>query len=233
MRLLRSLHASLALLLALSSLSGCASHGRTLRDLASEVNATLEFGPTIMLPGDVVLVRFPEQADWDHAAVVRPDGGSSFSWIGEQKLGGMPIEAAEEHLRTAYRAVFPNLEVALSTTLLAPRNVYVMGEVHRPGEFGVTGRLTLVEAIGLAGGPLKETARLENTLLVRWSPTELRQHAWRIDAAVEHWADSTPLLLQPHDVIFVPNTPIDDANIWIDQYIRRMIPVPYIVPPLY
>ena len=25
----------------------------------------------------------------------------------------------------------------------------------------------------------------------------------------------------------------DCSNIWIDQYIRRMIPVPYIVPPLY
>jgi len=26
-------------------------------------------------------------------------------------------------------------------------------------------------------------------------------------------------------MIFVPNTPIDNVNIWVDQYINRMIPM--------
>jgi hypothetical protein len=41
---------------------------------------------------------------------------------------------------------------------------------------------------------------------------------------------SKQILLQANDLIFVPNTPIDDVNIWIDQYIRLMIPFPYLIP---
>lgn len=222
-----------AIALAAIALAGCAARGRSLREVALEVNATLEPGPTVLLPGDSIQVVFPEQPDYTHTALVRPDGGASFSWIGEQAIGGLAVQEAEARLRAAYTELFPHLQVAVTATLLAPRHVYVMGEVHRPGEFPVTGRLTLIEALGLAGGPLKETALLENTLLVRWSPSERRQHSWRIDAKVDHWGESTPLLLQPHDVVFVPNTPIDDVNIWVDQYIRRMLPFPYIIPPLY
>jgi hypothetical protein len=34
------------------------------------------------------------------------------------------------------------------------------------------------------------------------------------------------VFLQARDVVFVPNTAIDDVNIWVDQYIRKMIPIP-------
>jgi hypothetical protein len=38
-----------------------------------------------------------------------------------------------------------------------------------------------------------------------------------------------PLYLQPYDVVFIPNTPIDEVAIWVDNHIRRMIPVPYVI----
>ena len=54
-----------------------------------------------------------------------------------------------------------------------------------------------------------------------------------IDAREENWGGAEPLFLQAYDVVWIPNTPIDEVGIWIDNYIRRMIPFPYIVPPLY
>ena len=89
---------------------------------------------------------------------------------------------------------------------------------------GVRGALRGTAEITLAQG--------SNTLLVRWSPSTGKQLHWTIDARPETWSGSTPLLLQPYDVLYVPNTPVDEVAIWVDNYIRRMIPFPYIIPPV-
>ena len=68
-------------------------------------------------------------------------------------------------------------------------------------------------------------ALLGNTLLIRRSPQTGLCQAWRIDAREDQWETAEPIYLQRHDLIFVPNKPIDNINIWVDQYINRMVPV--------
>ena len=50
--------------------------------------------------------------------------------------------------------------------------------------------------------------------------------AWKIDCSIEQWSSTKAIWLQPGDIIFIPNKTVDKVNIWIDQYIRRMIPLP-------
>jgi protein involved in polysaccharide export with SLBB domain len=229
----RELLAALSLLSASLLEVGCTSFGLPLSEVAFEVNATAEPGPTILAPGDTVQLEFPEKPDWELLTTVRPDGSASLGWLGDQVIGGSAPAEAEARLKEQWNKLYPDLKVNIVFGMVAPRNVYVMGEVQDPGEYPIQGRLTLVEALAAAGGPRKETAMLEYLLLVRWSAAEKRQRSWRIDASVEQWEEGVALLLQPHDVIFVPNTPIDDVDIWVDQYIRRLIPLPGITPPVY
>lgn len=212
--------------------AGCASKGQALRQAVVEINGTLDIGPTRVLPGDSIRASFPDRPDWAQTVRVRPDGKASLSSVGDLAVAGLSIEELSRRVKEAYATIYPQLQLHVDVDLDAPRNVYVMGEVQRPGEFAIQGRLTLLEALAMAGGHRKETALLEHTLLVRWSREEQQQRAWRINAAVADWDESDPLLLQPHDVIFVPNKPIDKVNIWVDQYIRQMIPVPYLIPPV-
>ncbi len=51
---------------------------------------------------------------------------------------------------------------------------------------------------------------------------------WKIDASVDEWDAEESILLQAHDVIFVPAKPVVHVNDWIDRYIRRNLPVPYL-----
>jgi len=230
------LHFPVALLAcagALFSVAGCSAHGRPLAEITPEINATLDGGPSRITPGDTLIARFPDKTDWEQSVKVRPDGQASFLAVGEFQVGGLTMPEAETKLRQAYTAVFPQLQMSLGTAELAPRNIYVFGEVREPGAFPIDRQVSLIEAIGLAGGPIKQTALLENTLLVRWVSQERRQRTWNIDAGVESWNAPNPLLLQPYDVVFVPNTAIDDVNIWVDQYLRLMIPFPYLIPTPY
>jgi hypothetical protein len=50
-----------------------------------------------------------------------------------------------------------------------------------------------------------------------------------IDARTKWWGDPETIQLQEHDVLYVPNTRIDQAGINLDNWVRRMIPVPRIL----
>ncbi len=132
-------------------------------------------------------------------------------------------------LTEQYSDLLTQPELTVLMTQSAPRNVVVMGEVAAGGTLPIQGeRLSLVEALGASGGFIRDTAKLDHTMLVRWIPKENRIRSWKIDASEEHWGAEESILLQPHDVIFVPALPVVHVNDWIDRYIRRMIPVPYL-----
>jgi protein involved in polysaccharide export with SLBB domain len=218
----------------LCALSACnTSGGPNLARIASGVNATLDPATVVFGVGDQLEVRFASAPTWNQQVEITSDGSASFLAVGRLIVAGMSPGKLREALGEAYARVLENPEIDVVVKTLGARTVYVMGEVMKPGEFvlGSTRRLTLVEALARAGGPIKASAYLAHTLLVRWSPSTGKQIAWTIDARPEYWTGSVPLYLQPYDVIYVPNTPIDEVAIWIDNYIRRMIPFPYLYPP--
>jgi protein involved in polysaccharide export with SLBB domain len=220
---------SLLLVLAACETAG----GPNLAEIAEHINATLEPSSVVLAPGDELDVRFAYSPTWNQEIVISPDGSASFLGIGRLIAAGMSPGKLHQTLTEAYSHVFDNpaLDVALKSQ--AARNVYVMGEVHKPGELVLGGdrRLTLIEALARAGGPLKESAYLAHTLLIRWNASTGKQLSWKIDAREEHWTGSVPLYLQAYDVVYIPNTPVDEVAIWVDNYIRRMIPFPYLFYP--
>jgi protein involved in polysaccharide export with SLBB domain len=232
-----ALRAGSLLLVSVFFLCACeTAGGPNLAKIAPDVNATLEPATVVFGTGDQIEVRFASTPTWNQIIDIAPDGGASFLAIGRLIVGGMSPSKLTQTLKEAYSRVLENPELDVSVKSLGARAVYVMGEVGKPGELVLQPdrRLTLVEAIGRAGGPLKASAYLAHTLLVRWSASTGKQLAWTIDARPEHWTGSVPLYLQPYDVVYVPNTPIDEVDIWIDNYIRRVIPFPYLfVPTVY
>ncbi len=210
----------------------CATYGTPLDQIANEINATLYTGPTLVEPGDALSLRFPGKAEWSQVAVVRTDGCVSLPVLGEVLVAGNPVAALQRMLVERYREVLepPDLVLNLGDpaqpSTQGQGGITIGGEVKTPGLVGMAGeRLTLLDALTRAGGHLKGTALLGNMLMLRRSPSSGLYSSWRIDAREEFWDSSQPIYLQRHDMILVPNTPIDNANIWLDQYINKMIPL--------
>lgn len=217
-------------------LSACQSAGGPpLSAIATAINSTLESDTVVLGVGDELALRFPYSEKWNQEVMITTDGSASFLAVGRLIVAGMSIGQLSQTLSESYSHVFEDHELDVMVTARGARMVYVMGEVHEPGEFELAadGRLTLLDALARAGGPLKQSAYLAHTLLIRWNSTTRQQLSWTIDAREEHWPGSEPVYLQPYDLVWVPNTPVDDVNIWIDKYIRQMIPFPYIIPPVY
>lgn len=220
---------ALTLLLALSACSTTSDY--TIDELADEINATLWNREPIILPGDKLAVRFPEGERWtQEEVVVGPDGLASFLQIDEVLVAGKTTRQIDAALTEAYRSVL-TIKPILSVEVIERTrrtSFSVVGEVESPGvqELPPEGLISLMEAITFAGGAHKATANLGNVLLVRWDPDTQIQRTWEIDMRLKHWGAKKRIFMQPYDVVYLPNRRIDKIGIWLDQYIRNMIPFP-------
>ena len=236
---------------ALALFAGCSATGYSIAKLAPEINATRSTGSAQVSAGDIIVVNFPFMPQWNHEARVRSDGQATFSLVGDAQVVGLSLPELADRLRDMYEAKgrgkdTENLTVDMPSAGGAGGGlgaglagdptgqvVYIVGDVQRPGPQPLAGRtLTLIEAIGAAGGHLKATANLRNTILVRRLVGSNQMHAWRLDAGIYGWGEQPPIFLQARDIVFVPNTAIDDLDIWVDQYLRRMLPFPFFLPPI-
>ncbi len=216
-------------------LSACAlPGGPPLPEVAAQINASLVRGKFVIGPGDKLQVSFRDAIERNHAVDVRADGWACFTGLDDIQVSGLTLEQLDQRLTQAYDVILQDPELTVHLVTAGGRFVTVMGEVDTQGQIPIEpdGRLTLVEAIGKAGGYDKYTAHVSNTVLVRWNADEQRQMYWIFDARPEFWNRGEPIFLQPYDLVFIPNTPIDDVGIWIDMYIRRLIPLPNAIPVL-
>jgi len=228
-------------LLACAFAAACASSGRAMPEVASEINATLDPQPARFLPGDTLALTFGHDPNVNQSPIVDLMGNVDLLLVGTVNVAGKRPEEIRSMLEEAYKAKLvgpPDLAVNLveqnpvGRETPPNRAIHVLGEVRSPGQFPFVGqRVTLIEALARAGGHNKATALLKNVLLVRWMPDQNRWRAWNIDARPDHWGAANQVLLQANDLVYVPNTPIDDVDIWVDQYIRQLIPLPYFIPP--
>jgi protein involved in polysaccharide export with SLBB domain len=232
------------------ALASCSATGYSIAELAPEINATWDGAETRLGVGDLVRITFPFREAWNQEARVRADGTASFLLIDSVAVAGSTIAELDARLTALYEKATAAARIEkLDLTIDVPsgggsgsggggegggndgRAVFVVGEVERPGSVALHGRTTtLFEAISAAGGHKKATANLRNTILIRRIVATGEMRSWRLDAGIYDWGNQPAILLQPRDIVFVPNTAIDDVNIWVDKYIRQMLPFPYIVP---
>lgn len=242
--MIRSIISALTLLLLATSCS--TAKGPRLASIAPVINATLRQGENVIEPGDLIQIRLISEDSPGVGAVstdpafqlnqdirVQADGRASFIGLDDMPVAGLLPAVLDEILTGRYTGLLdeePILSVVVAEQ--AARTVTVFGEVAQPGLVIVPadGHLTLVDAIGRAGGPSTRTAWLSNTLLVRWDPESESQMAWRIDARRKHWGAEETVILQPRDILFIPNTNVDHIGIAVDNFVRRMIPLPNIFP---
>jgi protein involved in polysaccharide export with SLBB domain len=217
-------------ILALGALAGCNTTGRPLPEMVKEVNASFRTAEMIS-PGDVLEVRFPYEPEWTHTSVVARDGTAVFLELDEVLVGGMTVAALDVVLTRGYSTILEKPDLSVRISVPAPRTAVILGEVRQPGNYPVRERYTIFDLIGDAEGFSKRTADLDALLLVRWIPERKEMRSWYIDLDPEWWVCPEPLYIQPFDIVFIPNKPIDKVNIFVDQYIRLMLPFPYLYLP--
>lgn len=94
------------------------------------------------------------------------------------------------------------------------RNVYVLGEARNPGIYKMTSRLTLLQALGKAGG-YKEEALIDEIRIIRGGLDDPQFIVADTKAILEGGDVTKDVYLQNNDIIYIPKTNIANWNAFL------------------
>lgn len=172
--------------------------------------------------GDELEIRVFNYEEITQEVPIRPDGVISFAPVGEVKAEGLTILELDAVLTERLAPFFNNPLLTVFVKSFANLKVYVGGEVRSPGIIALQERTTAIMAIIAAGG-LLDTSQVTNVVVLREAP-EGGPLATVIDLKQVLSGEASDMLLQPYDIVYVPMSKVARANLWVEQYIRRVIP---------
>jgi polysaccharide biosynthesis/export protein len=175
-------------------------------------------------PGDLLDIKFFYSPELNEQVPVRPDGRISLQLAQELRAAGRTPAELTALLKETYSRELKKPDVTVIVRSFGNQRVYVDGEVGKPGLIPLTGPTTVRQAISQAGGFLY-TGNATDVLLIRRGP---ENQTLPVMVNMQKVLDGTDLsqdmYLKPFDIVYVPKTAIANANLWIEQYLTRMIP---------
>jgi polysaccharide export outer membrane protein len=117
-------------------------------------------------PGDAVEVSVWKEPDLTKAVIVRPDGKFSFPLVGEVAAVGRTVVQVQTEIATKLKTYIPDPVVTVALSGLEGNKIYVIGQVNKPGAYVMNPRLSIVQALSMAGG-MTPFAGLNDIIVLR------------------------------------------------------------------
>ncbi len=176
--------------------------------------------------GDELNFRFLYTPELNTAAVVRGDGTVSLPMLGEIKVVGFTLAELSDLVQAALATRVRRPQVVINVQGNIPsQRIFVGGEVARPGVQNLAGPLTALQAVMAAEG-LKDTAQAADITVLRQGPGGQRMTIkLDLQAVMEGREGAQDLALAPYDVVLVPRSGIANMGLWVDQWVRRVLPI--------
>lgn len=220
---MRPFFAALALLLPLAACTGQSLD--PVQNRAEGFAPWTETAPEYRIgPGDKVRVQYLLTPEMNEVALVAPDGQTVLRTTGRLSLAGQTLAEAEKTVGEASRRVLLNPIVTVGLEEAGSSVVLVGGAVARQGPVPLAGPKGVLEAILLAGG-FEADARMGQVVLIRRGPGD-RPMLRTVDVRgyIQAPARDQDVPLRPGDVVYVPRSGIGEVNLWIDQFVNRLVP---------
>lgn len=140
-------------------------------------------------PGDVfylsVVPANNELTRESTRVTVRPDGRVSLPMIGEVGVAGRTVAEADREIGQRYgRFLAQGTIVNVVVQEVHSYRIYVLGKVNHPGDYESRTPITVLQALSLAGGPLR-TANTDAIVVLHREPDgSERRYMFSYDQAV-------------------------------------------------
>jgi polysaccharide export outer membrane protein len=151
---------------------------------------------------DVIAISVWKEPTLSGSLLVRPDGMISLPLLGDVQASGLtPLQLADQ-IATKLKKFVQDPNVSVVVSQIHSKVVYLMGEVGKKGPIEMTPGMTLLEAIGSAGG-ITEFANAKKIYI-------LRDEAGKHEKIPVHYKEALKgdsaldLVLKPGDTIVVP-----------------------------
>lgn len=175
-----------------------------------------------LAPGDLIDVKFPYHPEENERVPVRPDGRIGLQVIGDVMAAGLTVKELEEVIVEKSSKTLKDPVVSVVIAQLAEHKVYVGGQVAKPGYVPYREGLTPLQAIVERGG-FVDDANTDEVLHITRVGDQVQTQRLDLEAVMD--GESTEqVVMAPDDIIIVPRTFIGEADVWVDQWIRGLLP---------
>jgi polysaccharide export outer membrane protein len=126
-------------------------------------------------PNDLIDVEVFELDNLKRTVRVNAAGAISLPLIGQVVIAGMTSQEVEQRIADRYREKYlQNPQVSIFIKEFTTERITIEGAVARPGIFPLTGRMTLLRALAVAGGfgPIANTSQV---MLYRENDRKVRE----------------------------------------------------------
>src|SRR5579862_984708 len=117
-------------------------------------------------PGDSFDVSFELSPEFNQTVIVQPDGFVTLKGVGDIKVEGQNVPELTQTLHSAYSKTLNDPIIAVVLKDFAKPYFIADGQVAHPGRYDMRGKVTLTEAVAIAGG-FTEAAKHSQVLLFR------------------------------------------------------------------
>ncbi|MGE4373545.1 MAG: polysaccharide biosynthesis/export family protein [Xanthobacter sp.] len=176
-------------------------------------------------PGDKLQVKYFITREMDEELMVGPDGSIAPRAIGQMRVDGMTLGSLEKAIRRESRKELVDQKVVVGLAEAAAPKIYVGGMVQNPAVYKLESNgISVLQAILMAGG-FQEVARTGQVAVIRRGPDNLPMlRVIDVKEIIETGASDSDVPLMSGDIIFVPYSAIAEVNLWIDQFINKVVP---------
>jgi protein involved in polysaccharide export with SLBB domain len=183
--------------------------------------------------GDQLDVEFYLNSEFNDSVTVDPEGRIALRLVGQLHAAGQTPEQLATAIDKAYQSELRNPGAVVHVHNMPGRQVYVEGEVTKPGAFPLQPGMTVVQAVALAGGTTDNSAP-NNTVLIRHDACgEAQGSEVRLAMALKNPGDGDDVALMSQDVVVVPRSRIANIDLFVKQYIKGVLPIePYLNMPM-
>jgi len=154
-------------------------------------------------PEDVLSVVFWREKDMTRDVIVRPDGRISLPLINEVHAAGLTPEQLRVRVSEAADKFLEDPTVNIEVKQIHSRNVYITGEVPKPGSYPIAGPTTVLQLIAMAGG-VHEYADAKNISIIRNEKGKPVSFRFNYVDVSKRKNLSQNIELKPGDTIIVP-----------------------------
>ena len=159
---------------------------------------TLEFR---LGPEDVLDVFVWKEPDLSTTVTVRPDGKISLPLAGELQASGKTAVEIQKDLTARLEQFIKEPVVTVIVKQINSLKISVLGEVRKPDVYKIKNRVTVLDAVAMAGG-FTDLARPNHIVVLRKTPSGPARYIVNLNQLVEN-KNGTPFYLQPLDTVYV------------------------------
>lgn len=154
--------------------------------------------------GDQIEISFSLSPDFDETVYILPDGYISLRETGILYAQGLTLPELSEQVKRAYKGVLHQPVITVSLKDFEKPYFIATGQLGKPGKYDLRGRVTVSEAIAIAGG-LTNASKHSQVILFRRTAdgiTEARTIDLKHQLAKKDLREDT--VLRDGDMVYVP-----------------------------